>query len=172
MPATSPVATGSSAAPRAATEPNAISSSVLISSVPAIASRRTSRSMRARLSTPNNGAPLICSARPLAAKGANAARTRSIASACASRSAPGARTVISSSARGCWRDTQTPCSLRGALAGISASAMRCVSPVGSRSSSGLTALPAGVPSSDSVSSIASRKPCGVKRSALTAGLSA
>ena len=42
--------------------------------------------------------------------------------------------------------------------------MRCVSPVGSRSSSGLTALPAGVPSSDRVSSIASRRPAALKRS--------
>jgi hypothetical protein len=36
--------------------------------------------------------------------------------------------------------------------------MRCVSPVGSRSSSGLMALPAGVPSSDRASAMASRRP--------------
>ncbi len=79
--------------------------------------------------------------------------------------------VSSSKARGAVRATHTPSSLRGALAGISDSAMRCISPVGSRSSSGLTALPAGVPRSDSVSSIASRSPATLKRSGVTAGLS-
>jgi hypothetical protein len=49
------------------------------------------------------------------------------------------------------------------------SAMRCVSPVGSRSSRGLTTLPAGVPSIDSVSLIASRRPSGVNCAGVTPG---
>jgi hypothetical protein len=61
------------------------------------------------------------------------------------------------------RDAQTPSSLRGALLGIRPSAMRTVSPVGSRSSSGLMALPAGVPSSDSDSLMPPRRPSAVKR---------
>jgi hypothetical protein len=59
------------------------------------------------------------------------------------------------------RDIHTPSSLRGALAGTSSMAMRWVSPVGSRSRNGLITLPAGVPSIDSVSLIASRRPSAV-----------
>ena len=96
---------------------------------------------------------------------------RSIAAAWPSRSPPAARVPASSIARGALRDTHTPASLRGELLGNSISTMRWVSPVGSRSSSGLVALPAGVPSSDSVSSIASRRPAALKRSGVTDGLS-
>ena len=46
--------------------------------------------------------------------------------------------------------------------GSALSAMRRVSPVGSLSSTGLIALPAGVPSSDRVSSMASRRPVGAE----------
>ena len=171
MPTSTPVATGSIATPRAASEPKASSSSALISTVPAMASRRTSVSICARLSTLNSGAPLICSASPPAFSSANPWRTRVMAACCASRSAPGALLIATSSARWPWREDHTPSSLRGALPGISASAMRTVSPVGSRSRIGLMALPAGVPSSDKVSPIASRSPVALKRCASTAGLS-
>ena len=49
--------------------------------------------------------------------------------------------------------------------------MRTVSPVGSRNRIGLSSEPAGVPSSETVSSIASRRPAALKRAASTAGLS-
>jgi hypothetical protein len=80
--------------------------------------------------------------------------------------------VKSSTARGAERETQTPSSIFGAWAGVIASAMRTVSPVGSRSRIGLISAPAGVPSSDKVSSIAARRPSGWKRAASTAGLRA
>jgi hypothetical protein len=133
------------------------SSTLHIITVPAMASQCTSRSMRARLSTENTGAPLICSTSALrAASGAKAWRT-----------VDGGRLAVDVGAGGLgwWpsaaravpsRATHTPCSVRGERAGISDSAMRCVSPLGSRSSSGLTALPAGVPSSEVDSAIASR----------------
>ena len=235
MPATTPLATGKNATTSAATEPNASSSSAPISTVPAMASWRTSVSMRARLCTANTGGPLICNASPASAGAAAAADapltagaapvadapltadaapvadgpptagaapvadmpltagaapvadkpltagapltawsndccSRSINAAWPSRSAPEARVCSSSKARGALRDTHTPCWLRGALPGSRDSAMRWVSPVGSRASSGLTSAPAGVPSSASVSSTASRSPAAVKRWALTAGL--
>ena len=88
-----------------------------------------------------------------------------------SRSLPSARVRATSTARGAVRETQTPSFERGARAGVSASAMRTVSPVGSRNRIGLTRAPAGVPSSDSVSPIASRRPSLVKCAASTAGLS-
>ena len=78
-------------------------------------------------------------------------------------SAPSARVVATSTARGAWRETQTPFSIFGARAGVSASAMRSVSPVGSRKRIGLSSEPAGVPSSETVSSIASRRPAALKR---------
>jgi len=74
-------------------------------------------------------------------------------------------------ARGASRETQTPPSLRGARLGSIASAIRTVSPVGSRSRIGLINAPAGVPSSATVSSIAARNPSTVKRAGSTAGLS-
>jgi hypothetical protein len=139
--------------------------------VPAAASQWTSFSICARLSTPNTGAPLTSSFNSGLFSAAKLARTCWMATAWASRSAPGARTVATSKARPPWREAQTPSSLRGELLGISPSAMRTVSPVGSRSSSGLTAPPAGVPSSDKVSLMPSRRPSAVKRWAVTAGLS-
>ena len=94
---------------------------------------------------------------------------------CPSRSAPGALLMSTSKARctcgGPWRETHTPSSLRGALVATKASPMRTASPVGSRSSSGLMALPAGVPNNDRLSAMASRKPAAVKRCASTPGLS-
>ena len=173
MPASTPLATGSSAMPSARGEPKATSSKATIATVPAMASRSTSLWMRAREATPNTPGPLISSVRPgaVAASAAKRVRTSACACACPSRSPPSARTVASSSARGCSRDTQTPPSLRGAFAGSIASAMRTVSPVGSRQSSGLSGTPAGVPSSETVSAMPSRRPSTVNRSALTAGLS-
>ncbi|MCY1310829.1 hypothetical protein D9M68_470290 [compost metagenome] len=90
-----------------------------------------------------------------------------MATACASRSPPAARVVAIMSARGASRDIQTPASLRGALAGTSSIAMRWVSPVGSLSSKGLIAFPAGVPSIDRVSTMASRNPSAVNCPGIT-----
>ncbi len=125
--------------------------------------------MLSRLCTENTAVPLIsrrgaCAPCPRAPAAASpkARCTAAMASACASRSLPAAWVLASMTARGASRAAHTPSSLFGAVAGISASAMRADSPVGSRSSSGLKALPAGVPSSDSVSSTASRKPAAVK----------
>ena len=167
MPATMPVATGSIAAASARSEAKASSSKLPITTLPTIASKRTSRSICARLCAANTPGPLASSrncgeagvAGALSAP--KALRARAIAADCASRSAPAARVVASSSARGAVRATHTPCSLLGMLGAMSDSAMRCVSPVGSRASSGLSALPAGVPSSESVSSMASRRPAAV-----------
>ena len=88
----------------------------------------------------------------------------------ASKSPPAARVCSTSKACSPLRDTQAPSTLRGPSPGTLASAMRWVSPVGSRSSKGLTKAPAGVPSSDKVSSMASRKPSARKRAGVTAGL--
>ena len=176
MPATMPVATGSIAAASARSEAKASSSKLPITTLPTIASKRTSRSICARLCAANTPGPLASSRNCGEAGVADAAgvagavsalsapkalRARAIAVDCASRSAPAARVVASSSARGAVRATHTPCSLLGMLGAMSDSAMRCVSPVGSRASSGLSALPAGVPSSESVSSMASRRPAAV-----------
>jgi hypothetical protein len=176
MPATTPVATGSSATPRARSDAKAASSSTLTTTVPALASQCTSRSMRARLSTLNTGAPLSCSTKPCACSGARrpGARWRWRPSGRRGRRRrrgwwPSAAHAACRRVRG--RATHTPSSLRGARAGISDSAMRCVSPLGSRGSSGLMASPAGVPSSDMASAMALRRPSGVKRSGVTAGLS-
>ena len=138
--------------------------------------------MRARLSTLKTGAPLMRNTKPVACASprpfrtwAKPLRTASMARSCASRSAPAALLMATSNARGCCaassRDTHTPCSLRGALLGISASPMRSVSPVGSRSKIGFTAWPAGVPSRASDSCSPWRNPWAVKRCASTAGLS-
>ena len=87
-------------------------------------------------------------------------------------SAPSARVVATSSARGAVREAQTPWSMRGAFAGVSASAMRTVSAVGSRKKIGLSSAPAGVASSETLLSIASRRPATLKRAGSTAGLRA
>jgi hypothetical protein len=101
---------------------------------------------------------------------ADAASTAASARCWPSRSAPSATVVATSTARGALRETQTPWSTRGARAGVSASAMRSVSPVGSRKRIGFSSEPAGVPSSEIVVSIASRRPATLKRAASTAGL--
>ena len=170
-PPSTPVTTGSVATASALNEANAASSSTLITTAPAMARRCTSLSMRARLSTENTGAPLICSVSPLAACGAKASRAPAMAAAAPSMSAPVALMVAISNARGASRATHTPCAVLGERDGISDSAMRCVSPLGSRSSRGRMALPAGVPSSEVASAMASRRPSAVKRCASTAGLS-
>ena len=175
MPATTPVATGSMATSKAGREAKATSINAPMSTVPAMASWCTSVWICARLSTPNSGAPLIWSVSPSRPgvpvfSAAKLLRTVSMVACWASRSAPGALLTVTSKARSPWREDHTPSTLRGALLGIRPSAMRTVSPVGSRSSSGLMAPPAGVPSRLSVSSMPSRSPAALKRWALTAGL--
>ena len=101
----------------------------------------------------------------------DAASTAASARCWPSMSAPSATVVATSTARGALRETQTPCSTFGARVGVRASAMRSVSPVGSRNKIGFSSVPAGVPSSATVDSIASRRPAAVKCAASTAGLS-
>ena len=98
MPASTPVATGSAATSSAGNEAKASSSKVLISPVPAMASQCTSRWICARLSTPNTGAPLTFNVRPWMGRLLKADRTAAIDSICASRSAPGALLMATSSA--------------------------------------------------------------------------
>ena len=126
--------------------------------------------MRSRDSTANLPAPETTSLSPGVGAASKALRMAARARCWPSMSAPSAAVVATSTARGAWRETQTPCSILGARAGVSASAMRSVSPVGSRKRIGLSSEPAGVPSSETVASIASRRPAALKRSASTAGL--
>ena len=183
MPASTPLATGSKAMASERNEAKASQSRPTIASVPQLASRSTSDLMRSRAATPKLPAPDTSrrsvsfaspAARPevVSTGFANAAPIACSAACWPSRSPPSARVVITSTARGALRETQTPCSLFGDWAGVSASAMRTVSPVGSRNRIGLTSAPAGVPSRASVSSIAARRPAALKRAASTAGLSA
>ena len=72
MPATTPLATGNIATPSACKEPNASSSSAPITTLPAIVSHFTSRSIWLRLITAKTPAPLTSSFRSGAANGANA----------------------------------------------------------------------------------------------------
>jgi hypothetical protein len=173
VPITTPVATGKKAMSSARGEAKASSSSAPITMPPTIARWMASVLILSRLITENTGGPLSSSlgfASPMSRVAAsNAACTFAMATACASRSLPAARVVAIISARGAVRDIHTPSSLRGALAGTSSMAMRCVSPVGSRSRNGLITLPAGVPSIDSVSLIASRRPPAVNCPGVTPG---
>ena len=174
MPTSTPVATGSIAMASVFSEPPKASSiSPTIATPPATASRSTSDLICVRDATANVPAPETTSCNPSAADVPASKRPRSVCSACccASRSAPSARVVAISTARVASRETHTPPALRGAVTGSIASAMRAVSPVGSRSSTGFNIAPAGVPSSAVVSSIAVRRPSAVKRAASTAGLS-
>ena len=142
---------------------------------PSTARRSTSALMRSRAATPKLPAPESSrrSAGVVAAATlANASRIVARACCWPLRSAPSARVLMTSTARGATRETQTPFSTFGARAGSSASAMRIVSPVGSRNSTGLISDPAGVPSNARLSSIAARSPSALKRAASTAGLSA
>jgi hypothetical protein len=173
VPITTPVATGRKAMTSARGDANASSSSPPITMPPTTARWMASDLILSRLITENTGGPLSSSLgaeAPMSRVAASkAACTRAMATACASRSPPAARVVEIMSARGAVRDIHTPSSLRGALAGTSSMAMRCVSPVGSRSSKGLIALPAGVPSIDSVSLMASRSPSAVNWPGVTPG---
>jgi len=181
IPASTPVATGSIATASARSEAKASQSSTTIVTVPQIASRSTSLLIRSRAATPKLPAPesttrSVASASTFAsgrcACWLKALPTAFSASCWPSRSLPSARVVSTSTARGALRETQTPFSLLGACAGVSASTIRTVSPVGSRSRIGLISEPAGVPRSESVSSIAARTPSTSKRAASTAGLRA
>ena len=159
VPATTPVATGKKAMSKALGDAKANSSKQPITMPPTIDRWIASPLIWSRLCTENTGAPLSRS-RGLApvmsrVAASKADCTLAMAMVSASRSLPGACVVASNTARGAEREVHTPASVRGALAGIRLSATPWVSPVGSRSSNGLTKLPAGVPSSDSVSAIAS-----------------
>ena len=176
MPASTPLATGSTAMPRVRSEPpNAASIRPTMATPPAMARRSTSDLICVRDATAKVPAPDSTSRRPCVSCVVSSLPklrpTNCSAASCASRSAPSARVVATRIARAALRDTHTPPSTRGACAGSMASAMRRVSPVGSRRSTGLTIAPAGVPSRASVSAMPARKPSTVKRCASTAGLS-
>ena len=175
MPASTPLATGSEAVASVRSDPpKAASISTTMASPPKRASRSTSALICVREATAKVGVPERVTVNALARLPASASkpvRTCCRARCCASRSEPSARVMATSTARAAVRDTHTPASLRGACVGSIDSAMRTVSPVGSRQINGLMLTPAGVPSSAVVSSMAARKPATVKRSASTAGLS-
>ena len=173
IPASTPLATGKRAPPKVRSEPpNATSSNTTMATPPARASRSTSDLIWVREATAKLPEPETTS---LSSGGFRLSkRSRMVARvfSWASRSDPSARVVAMRTARPPSRETHTPPSLRGPCAGSMASAMRTVSPVGSRRITGLSMAPAGVPKSEVVSSMAMRSPSTVKRCTSTAGLSA